>query len=126
MKFVALLFMTLSAASAHAAAEINESKIVCVNRDLQDATLSATFTLGEKAEVRLFVPSGETSGERYTGECRSDEGAIEMALTCNVMTSTDSGYSVRLYSIGGPSLTASITPWSMLGKGETTSVPCDQ
>ncbi|MCC2680241.1 MAG: hypothetical protein K0R29_2817 [Pseudobdellovibrio sp.] len=102
-------------------------EVVCVDRRLQDATIAATFQLDAKgSSVSLFVPTGETSGEVYKGECRRDEGAIELAITCNVMTSTDSGYEVRLFSFGGPQLGASVAQWSMAGKGEAWPLPCDK
>lgn len=101
-------------------------KVVCVDKRFQDATFSASFELKDpKSSVDLFIPDGETSGVTVSGECQRDAGAIEMAMTCNVMTSTDSGYEVRLFSIGGSSLYASVTPWSMAGKGESIPLPCD-
>lgn len=100
-------------------------KLSCYNPDIQDSQLSATFSfLGEDASVTLFVPAGETSGQTFEATCKADSGAIELAYTCNVMTSTDSGWEVKLFSIGGSKLKASFQPWNMQGKGEVTSVSC--
>ena len=83
-----------------------------------------------KMTVSLTVPakSPEGKSEAYTGECAQDKGAIEAAYTCNAMTSTDSGYEVRLFSIGGSSLHASIQAWNMMGPvGEPVSIShCSQ
>ncbi len=120
-------FLVLTATIVSISARAN-SDVVCVDRDLQDATFAATFqNLGTSdAKVELSVPTDESSVETYSGQCSSDEGAIELAVTCQIMTSTDSGYQVRLFSTGGSSLTASVTPWSMVGDGNTIVIPCDR
>ncbi|MDZ4661696.1 MAG: hypothetical protein SGJ18_08755 [Pseudomonadota bacterium] len=118
-KVIIVAFVSLTAMSAFAA----DRKVLCVERNIQDAFYSADFNL-MTPKVDLFIPSGETSGNIVSGECRRDEGAIELSLTCNVMTSSDSGYEVRLFSTGGRSLHSTVTPWSMAGKGETISLSC--
>jgi hypothetical protein len=101
--------------------------VVCA-RPVQDASLTATFTNVGQAnmKVSLFVPNGEFSGSRHEGRCRAQEGAIEASFTCTVFTSTDSGYGVSLYSIGGPGLTASVRSWNMQGQGRPEHLPCRQ
>ncbi len=117
---IVLALINSSAISAFAA-----KNIICVDKQFQDATISANFKLKKsKSTVNLFIPTGETTGTTFSGVCLRDIGAIELAVTCNVMTSTDSGYEVKLFSIGGPSLYASVTPWSMAGKGQTIPLPC--
>lgn len=120
-KLIVFAILNLSVLSAFAG-----QKIVCVDKRFQDATFSANFELkNPTSTVDLFIPDGETSGVTVSGECQRDAGAIELAMTCNVMTSTDSGYEVRLFSIGGSTLSASVTPWSMAGKGQSIPLPCD-
>lgn len=119
-KFVVLAVMSLSAVSAYAG-----RNVVCVDRDAQDSAFSANFELGASSStVELFVPNGETSGEKLTGECRADEGALELSMTCDIMTSSDSGYEVHLFSIGGPALFATVTPWVMGGEKQIFTLTC--
>ena len=113
-----LKLMMIAVVSFSALSAFGDTNVTCVDRTLQDSVFSTTFKLSaSNSKVDLFVPSGETSGDIYSAECHGDKDAIELAITCNVMTSTDSGYEVRLYSIGGPTLHASVTPWSMAGNG---------
>ncbi len=77
-------------------------------------------------QLELFVNNDDASSvSKYAGQCRSAPGAIELSLICNVMTSTDSGYEVRLYSTGGATLRASAKTWSMAGSGQVTPLKCD-
>ena len=102
-----------------------EDTILCIDRSLQDASYSAAFTTGKAGtKISLFVPSGESDGQRYSGNCRSEQGSIELSLICTVKTTCHSGYEVRLFSIGGSELTASITPWSSAGQGKSITIPC--
>lgn len=120
MKNILLAIVLLASGSAFA-----DMNVSCVDQKAQDPQFSASFKLTQNsAKVDLFILSGETSGSTVSGECRSDDGAIELSITCSIMTSSDSGYEVRLFSIGGPSLHATITPWSMAGKFKTTVLSC--
>ena len=98
-----------------------DQTIVCVDREIRDSSYAAEFNLKQSVPtVELFILSGALDGE-----CQYDEGAIDLSLTCNVMTSTDSGYEVKLFSTGGSSLKATISSWNMAGKDEPISLPCE-
>jgi hypothetical protein len=120
-KLIVLSFLLLVSAPSFAAGRT----VVC-KRPVLDASLSATFTNVGKTgmKVSIFVPTGEFSGRRHQGPCRAQAGAIEASYTCTVFTSTDSGYDVALFSIGGPGLTATVQSWTMVGPGPKESLPC--
>ncbi len=122
MKTTLLAFIFLASGTVFA-----DETILCVDREIQDSTFSANFILKQTSStVDLFIPDGETSGKTVSGECRRDEGAIELAITCNVMTSANFGFKVKLFSIGGTALHATVTPWSMTGDGQPITLPCDK
>ncbi len=119
--FALFTALTLSTLVAYGA-----DTILCVDQNLQDSGYAATFTQGKVGtDVSLFVPAGETDGLRYSGACKNEEGAIEFSIICRVSVTSNSGYEVRLFSIGGPDLTASVTPWSPAGKGRSVSLHCE-
>lgn len=94
---------------------------------VQDSVTLARFTPARNGmTVRLFVPAGETAGNWVNGNCKWDTGAIETSYSCNIFTSTDSGYNVRLFSIGGSQLYASVQSWTMGGNGALQSLVCNK
>ncbi len=101
--------------------------VICVDDFNSDMPTVAQFkNIGTKEVfVELFIPKDDTEGTTYTALCAKDKGAIELSLSCNVMTSTDSGYKVRLYSKGGSELTASVARWNMLGTQAPKNLACD-
>ncbi|MGE0528635.1 MAG: hypothetical protein AB7G93_08530 [Bdellovibrionales bacterium] len=116
----ALVICALSTGSAFGAVECRQPG--------QDGVLAATFTglqPGSITMVQLLVPTGESSYNPYAGSCTPDAGADEFAVTCEVMTSTDSGYTVRLYSEGSPELVATAQAWSMAGKRDPIAMKCE-
>ena len=118
-----VLLMSIVATSAHA-----NKNALCVDRKIQDGNYIARFSnLGtQAAKIDLSVPKGESSAKAFSGICFSDQESVELAVTCSVMTSTDSGYEVKLFSLGGKELKASVTRWSMAGMGKPTILPCNQ
>jgi hypothetical protein len=101
---------------------------LCVDREMQDASYSAEFINPFSANpmVWLFVPNGKTEGITYSAPCQPVQGADEFAITCNVMTSTDSGYRVNFGSTGTSEMVAVVIPWSMSGNGQPVGLPCPE
>lgn len=107
--------------------QVSFAKTITCRRHVQDSSTIVRFVnVGKAMTARLFVPAGETAGNWVTGRCKSDTGAIETSYTCNLFTSTDSGYNVRLFSIGGSQLYASVQSWSRRGKGPLQQLSCDK
>ena len=102
--------------------------VTCVDRNLQDATLVASFIeVGDSdARVKLLIPTDENSVKTYTGDCTQDTGSLEFAQTCSVQGPDDVGFVVRLFSMGGSDLFASVTPLTMAGPMPATNLPCDK
>jgi hypothetical protein len=139
-KTIVMIAMGLLATTAFSFAYAN-TNVVCSDHRVEGQSLVATFKLdSSNSNVELFVPpemsafsgTGTTSGasaksgKTFSGECRRDEGAIELAITCNVITTPISGYKVRLYSIGGATLFASVTPWSRISKRPAVNLTCGE
>ncbi len=117
MRFAFLLLALVSQASF--------AKTITCRRNVQDSSTIVRFVnVGKATAVRLFVPAGETAGNWVEGRCKWDAGAIETSYTCNLFTSTDSGYNVRLFSIGGADLFASVQSWTMTGNGPLLQLKC--
>ncbi|MEK6774278.1 MAG: hypothetical protein AABY64_10080 [Bdellovibrionota bacterium] len=119
---IVMAIMSIFATSASAG-----KNVLCTDRKIQDAHFVAKFfdTGVEGAKIELSVPTGESSAKTLSGICFPDQ-SVELAITCSVITSTDSGYQVRLFSAGGSELKASVTAWSMAGMGKPTILPCDK
>ena len=119
--FVSALVMGLGFAS------VGFGKDLVCRQDAQDNVYVAFFSnVGQKEmDVKLYVPVGETDGNLYEATCVSDQGAIEAAYTCEVFTSSDSGYSVKLFSIGSSDLYGSVKEWNMAGEYLPVPLTCD-
>lgn len=88
-------------------------------------TVAQFKNIGSKeAFVELFIPKDDSVGSTYTALCTKDKNSIEMSVSCNIMTSTDSGFKVRLFSKGGPELSATVAAWNMMGTRSTKSLSC--
>ncbi len=116
MKKLVVLFAMGFAFSAHA------KTIVCSEPNMRASNYTVKFDL-DRYQSNVTVSSSDWD-EQFSAECTQDYGAIELSLTCNVNTSTDSGYTIRLGSIGNQSLAAALTPWSMLGKAKSINLVC--
>lgn len=104
-----------------------DKSVVCVNREIQDSSIIAKFTLKEVgSKVDLSIPWGETNSKTFSGECKREEGAIELAVTCIVLATSDLGYEVKLFSIGGSSLFATVKALGMSPFVELISLRCDK
>lgn len=119
-KLMVLVLMTLCSS-------VFAREVICVDDFNSESPTVAQFkNIGTKeAFVELFIPKDETEGSTYTALCSKDKTAIEFSVSCNVMTSTDSGYQVRLYSKGGAELTATVTRWNMIGSQKPKTLSCD-
>jgi len=107
--------------------QVSFAKTITCRRHVQDSSTIVRFVnVGKAMTVRLFVPAGETAGNWVTGKCKWDTGAIETSYSCGIFTSTDSGYNVRLFSIGGAQLYASVQSWTMTGNGPLQQLTCDK
>lgn len=102
-------------------------EVICVDDFNSEAPTVAQFrNIGTKeAFVELFIPKAGNEGKTYTALCIKDKNSIELSVICNVMTSTDSGYQVRLYSKGGTELNASVTLWNIIGSQKPKILSCD-
>ena len=99
----------------------------CVDTSIQGATLSARFDT-EKQTGSLTIPRGGTTVTSRTVKCSPPKpvaGKIAPLLTCNVNTTTDSGYEFSLNLKRGY-IAAVITPWSMIGPGPKTTITCTE
>lgn len=68
-------------------------------------------------EAQFEVVEGALKNKTFkSSSCDSEPGAIEASYICQIATSTDSGYEVRLASIGSSSLYGSVQAWTMSGK----------
>lgn len=86
------------------AAMANSSEhLFCVNEQPNSQIISVNyFNLHtERPTVKMYIQS-KSGSQGLLGECRQDKMAIEGGFECNIMTSTDSGYHIYLYSNGGP------------------------
>lgn len=101
-------------------------EVICVDDFNSDEPTVAQFkNIGTKEVfVELFIPKDDSEGSTYTGNCKKEPG-IELSISCNIMTSTDSGYKVRLYSKGGAKLDASVARWNMVGTQKAKILACD-
>jgi hypothetical protein len=100
----------------------------CVDRTVQDATFSATFTNLDSSnpKVSLFVPLEEATGMRFSATCMPIRGTDEPAYTCSVLTGPNSGYDVELYSSSSSDWVSFVTPWPPSNKGARITIPCDK
>ncbi len=71
-----------------------------------EATFKDLYT--RKNPTVQLVTQFDEPGQVSVGKCTYDEGAIELALTCEVPTQTHGIYTVRLYSPGDSRLGASV------------------
>lgn len=99
---------------------------ICVDDFNSDTPTVAQFkNIGTKeAFVELFIPKDDSEGSTYTALCTKDKHSIELSVSCNIMTSTDSGFKVRLFSKGGSELSATVAAWNMVGTRYTKSLTC--
>ncbi len=67
-----------------------------------EATFKDLYT--RKNPTVQLVVQFDAPGQAYEGKCTYDQGAIELALTCEVPTQSHGIYTVRLYSPGGSTL----------------------
>ncbi len=120
---IVMLIMSIVATSASA-----NKNVLCIDRKIQDGSFVAHFSAidTQAAKIDLSVPTGESSAKTLSGVCFPNQESIELAVSCGVMTSADSGYEVKLFSLGGKDLKASVTPWSLAGMGKPTILPCDK
>ncbi|HEX4922526.1 MAG TPA: hypothetical protein VFV50_00500 [Bdellovibrionales bacterium] len=110
MKNLILALVVLVGATAQA--DIVKT-ITCIDKNVQDANFAATFRVqngmvGLQASVRLFVPTGETSGVQFIGKCVRG-GNRATVVSCVVPTSSDSGYTVDLLTDGTRYSEATVT-----------------
>ncbi|MEK6579026.1 MAG: hypothetical protein AABZ55_07345 [Bdellovibrionota bacterium] len=122
---VLFLVMTFSAnAFAHNGGE----KWLCLVEDVEDAQLTVSFddVDSDSPLAKLFVPTSDTDGKNYMGECTRDLRAPRLDVTCNLPTSSDSSFDLTLYATAEPKVFASVTPISRGKKGKTTVLPCFQ
>ncbi len=97
-----------------------------------EASNSKALVCGTKAKNGMVVKFDRQNmkatlttaqGDSYESHtCGQEEGAIEASYACSFFSSTDSGYSVRIASIGSAALYGSVTPWTMTGEGKAISL----
>ncbi len=74
----------------------------------RDATYSVAFShIDSELMVALTIRDRGVEST-YHGSCHHDEGAIESAITCDVSTTRQGSYIVRLFSVGSRGLYASL------------------
>jgi hypothetical protein len=96
--FLVGLFFMSSVASAGVV-----KTVTCTNPEVQDNNFVATFRLasgmnGDSLTVKLWVPSGESDGRTFKGECFRGNNRRAPYLTCLVQTGDGDGFDVRLFA----------------------------
>lgn len=120
-----VLITCLGLCFASAAIANSSGHLLCVNDQPNSKIIAVNyFNLHtDTPTVKLYLRSN--AGKKgLLGECKRDTMAIEGGFECNVMTSTDSGYRIYLYSKGDSHHDTSVVPWSMQGEKQPVSVPC--
>lgn len=113
----ALFAILILASSTFAFAGTNT---LCTSAD--KSMTASFFDLGEqKSIVQLSV-----ANRTLKGACVSQQGAIELSVICNVLWNSDSGYKLKVFSIGGRMLVAQVAAWSMAGETEPQFLTCSE
>ena len=105
---------------------IEDEDVVCLSNTVSPIHHAQFSNLNTTApKVTLVIKSKvDNSAKILNGTCKYESLAIESAMSCNISTSTDSGYRLFLYSKGGVELEASVAKWSMLGDGPRQLLNC--
>jgi len=107
--------------------QISIAKTITCRHHVQDSSTIVRFdAVGDDVEVKLLVPAGETAGNWMTGRCKFDARTDVTSFTCNLFTSSDSGYDIRLYSYDYANLHATVQRWTRSGKGPLQRLTCDK
>ncbi|MCX6125320.1 MAG: hypothetical protein NTV34_11335 [Proteobacteria bacterium] len=123
MKSVLVALSTL-VLTACGAINANTSSIAASNSKLiecgEKAKNSVTIKFNrDKMTATLTTMEGQTYASHA---CESVPGAIEESYFCGFFSSTDSGYDVRIGSIGSSTLFGSVKTWTMVGESEAESL----
>lgn len=113
-------------AQAQEQAQTHEQTLLC-RFAVQDASLSVQLIAGSQyqaREVRLFVPTGETSGDTHIGIARPTIGNAEFDYQAQLVLSAENGtYNVRVFSFSATDLVATVIRTDMGGTYLLTPLP---
>lgn len=105
-------------------------KVVCVDSNVMDGAFSASFSglLSGMPQVKLYIPSGETSGKTKSGKCFEDRNSYGTAFTCLVKETLTTGYLVKLSSGDNLKSTSTVSDWKFEDNNSsfTVDLPCQK
>lgn len=120
MKLLSFILVAIIATNTFPSISRANSDRVLVCGDIAKNSVILKFIQDGSGNLsgKLIPRKGYSEGTSFDVQCKPRQDTIENSYSCGAFTSTDSGYSIKLYSRNSSSLFASVTPWTMTGEGK--------